>query len=271
MPGRGLPLDAGPAFISYSWNTGDVSQNIIAENAGIYFVSVVDKNHCRATDSVSLISILQATPINLGADTMICPGEKILLDAGGGFVNYQWNTGETTQQIYVTEKGNYWIEANNNNNCISRDSFSVLKINDLPVINLDKNPSLCSGNSRTLDAGSGVNYLWQDGSTKSTLEVTGAGKYRVRVTSSAGCIATDSTEIKDILPLPSNFIYHDTAICEALDITLSPSKQFVNYLWSNGRTSGSINITSAGQYWLQVTDADGCLAKEYINVTSKIA
>jgi len=267
--GEVLPLDAGPAFISYSWNTGDVSQNIIAENAGTYFVSVVDKNHCPATDSVSIISILQAAPINLGADTVICQGGKILLDAGGGFVNYQWNTGETTQQIYVTEKGNYWIEAKNNNNCISRDSFSVLKINDLPVINLDKSPSLCLGNSRTLDAGSGVNYLWQDGSTKSTLEVTGAGKYWVRVTSSTGCIATDSTEIKSILPLPANFIYHDTAKCEALDITLSPSKQFVNYLWSNGQTSGSINITSPGQYWLQVTDSDGCLAKEYINVTSK--
>jgi gliding motility-associated-like protein len=139
----------------------------------------------------------------------------------------------------------------------------------LPVINLDKNPSLCLGDSRTLDAGTGVNYLWQDGSTKGTLDVNGVGKYWVQVTNSAGCIATDSTEIKDILPLPANFIYHDTAICEALDITLSPSKQFVNYLWSNGRTSGSINITSAGQYWLQVTDADGCLAKEYINVTSK--
>lgn len=267
--GEVLPLDAGPAFISYSWNTGDVSQNIIAENTGVYFVSVVDKNLCRATDSVSIISILQAAPINLGADTMICQGEKILLDAGGGFVNYQWNTGETTQQIYVTEKGNYWIEAKNSNNCISRDSFSVLKINDLPVINLDKNPSLCSGNARTLDAGDGVNYIWQDGSTKSSLEVTRVGKYWVQVTNSAGCIATDSTEIKDILPLPADFIYHDTAICEALDITLAPLKQFVNYLWSNGQTSGSINITSPGQYWLQVTDADGCLAKEYINVSSK--
>ena len=54
------------------------------------------------------------------------PEEKNSLDAGTGFMNYQWNTGATTQQVYVTEIGSYYIEAKNNNSCISRDSFSLI-------------------------------------------------------------------------------------------------------------------------------------------------
>jgi gliding motility-associated-like protein len=200
---------------------------------------------------------------------MICQGQKVLLDAGPGFINYQWSTGETTQQIYVTQQDSYFVAAKNSNNCISLDSFSVVKVNALPVINLDKNASLCSGDSRVLEAGKAVNYLWQDGSTKSTLTVTSIGKYWVRVTNTAGCVGSDTTEIRNILSIPADFIEHDTAICEGMDLTLMPARQFANYLWSTGGTSAAINITTPGQYWLKVTDANGCQEKEYINVTSK--
>ncbi|MEO6584167.1 MAG: T9SS type B sorting domain-containing protein, partial [Ferruginibacter sp.] len=267
--GEVLPLNAGTGFKSYLWNTGAVTQSIVAANAGKYIVNVIDNNLCNAADTLSIISILSAVPIYLGADTMICQGERILLDAGTGFINYQWSTGETTQQIYVTQQGSYFVAAKNSNNCLSRDSFSLVRVNALPVINLDKDGSLCAGTSRLLDAGAGTSYLWQDGSTKNTFNATGVGKYWVRVINNANCTATDTTKITRLLPLPANFIYHDTAICEGLDITLMPGRQFENYLWSNGRTSSSLNITSAGQYWLQVMDASGCQAKEYINVISK--
>ncbi|MEO8109447.1 MAG: gliding motility-associated C-terminal domain-containing protein, partial [Ginsengibacter sp.] len=267
--GEMLPLNAGSGFNSYLWNTGAVTQNIIAANAGKYIVNVVDNNLCHTADTLSIISILSAVPINLRADTMICQGEKILLDAGSGFINYQWSTGETTQQIYVNKQGNYFVAAKNSNSCLSRDSFSLIGVNPLPVINLDKNSFLCANTSRLLDAGPGINFLWQDGSSKNTFNATGIGKYWVQVTNSSNCIASDTTEIKEILPLPANFIYHDTAICEGLDIRLIPKGQFANYLWSNGQISASINVMTAGQYWLQVTDANGCQAKEYINVTPK--
>jgi gliding motility-associated-like protein len=267
--GEVLPLNAGPGFNSYEWNTGAVTQNIVAAYPGTYVVQVGDNHLCRASDSISIISILYPESINLGADTMICQGQKVLLDAGPGFINYQWSTGETTQQIYVTQQDSYFVAAKNSNNCISLDSFSVVKVNALPVINLDKNASLCSGDSRVLEAGKAVNYLWQDGSTKSTLTVTSIGKYWVRVTNTAGCVGSDTTEIRNILSIPADFIEHDTAICEGMDLTLMPARQFANYLWSTGGTSAAINITTPGQYWLKVTDANGCQEKEYINVTSK--
>lgn len=267
--GEVLPLNAGPGFKSYQWNTGAISQNIVATSAGTYVVTVTDNNHCQASDSISVISILYTPLINLGADTVICQGQKVLLDAGSGFLNYEWSTGETTQQIYVTTQGRYFVAAKNNNNCISRDSFSVIKVNPLPVVNLDKNASLCSGTSRLLDAGKGVAFLWQNGSTKSTLSANETGTYWVQVTNSDGCVGSDTTKITNIASLPADFIDHDTAVCEGMDITLIPTKQFVNYLWSTGGTSASLNISTPGQYWLQVTDANGCLAKEYISVTSK--
>ncbi|MDY0077107.1 MAG: hypothetical protein RBR87_07495 [Bacteroidales bacterium] len=41
------------------------------------------------------------TNIELGNDTVICPNETLVLDAGDGFSQYFWNTGATDQQLII--------------------------------------------------------------------------------------------------------------------------------------------------------------------------
>ena len=42
---------------------------------------------------------------------------------------------------------------------------------------------------------------------------------------------------------------------------------FVTYLWSNGSTSSVITVNMTGCYWVEVTDANGCLGADTICVT----
>ncbi|WP_306641037.1 LamG-like jellyroll fold domain-containing protein [Sanyastnella coralliicola] len=49
--------------------------------------------------------------IDLGEDQEICSGDEVILDAGAGFLNYLWSTGETTQTITVDSPGSYSVEA----------------------------------------------------------------------------------------------------------------------------------------------------------------
>jgi hypothetical protein len=43
----------------------------------------------------------------LGTDKHICPGDSIILDAGYGRDSYLWNTGDTTQAIWVKNPGTF--------------------------------------------------------------------------------------------------------------------------------------------------------------------
>ncbi len=62
-----------------------------------YYVEA--RNFCSSA-RVAVVAIIMPLPaINLGNDTNLLMGSSITLDAGVGFVNYVWSTGETTQTI----------------------------------------------------------------------------------------------------------------------------------------------------------------------------
>ena len=47
---------------------------------------------------------------DLGPDTLVCEIlGSLILDAGPDLPDYNWNTGETTPTITVTEEGAYWV------------------------------------------------------------------------------------------------------------------------------------------------------------------
>ena len=59
--------------------------------------------------------------IDLGEDIETCE-ESVTLDAGSGFDNYLWSTGETTQTIEVSESGDYSVQVGD---AISADGYSL--------------------------------------------------------------------------------------------------------------------------------------------------
>lgn len=138
-----------------------------------------------------------------------------------------------------------------------------------PVLLLDKNNSLCEGNTRILDAGSFSSYLWNTGSANRTISINNFGLYAVTVTDINGCIGTDSTNITIILPSPTKFLPSDTSICSYGSLLLKPNFVFQNYLWNTGSNKSSITITQSGQYWLQVENNFGCKGIDTIMILPK--
>lgn len=59
---------------------------------------------------------------------------------------------------------------------------------------------------------------------------------------------------------------NDTLITAGTSITLAPDSSYSSYLWSNGSTAPSIDVSEAGTYTLTVTNQYGCVATDDIEV-----
>ena len=83
------------------------------------------------TDTV--FAIYKTVPVqitsSIGED--ICKNETTLLDAGEGFTNYTWSTGDLLQSVEASIEGDYIVEVTDINGCMSVDTFS-LKVHPLP-------------------------------------------------------------------------------------------------------------------------------------------
>jgi hypothetical protein len=64
--------------------------------------------------------------INLGEDMTKTDGVPIELDAGEGFVSYEWSTGETTRKITASNSEIYWVEVVDKNECIASDTVVIM-------------------------------------------------------------------------------------------------------------------------------------------------
>jgi gliding motility-associated-like protein len=122
--GQTAELKIDSNFVSYLWNTGEITQSINASKTGNYSLRVVDSYGCIARDSLYL-TVNQYPKIELGHDTLLCGGFGMILDAGDGGNRYTWSTGEITQTIHIGE-GNQtiWVRVENNG-CTASDTIRI--------------------------------------------------------------------------------------------------------------------------------------------------
>jgi|GEM_PF-1353320 len=94
-----------------------------------------------------------------------------------------------------------------------------------------------------------------------------AGVYTLTVTY-AGCTISDTVRVI-VVEKPVVNLGSDTGICaSAVPLQLrAPQPAGSHYLWSNGLSDTQMLADRTGSYWLQVTDAYGCVGSDTINVT----
>ncbi len=202
--------------------------------------------------------------ITADGPTSICDGEDVVLTSSEA-TTYEWSTGATTRSITVTTGGNYTVRVTNAAGCQSVWSgTTVVTVNPLPsrpTITPSGTVGICSGSSRTLTSSFGTTYLWSNGETTQSISAGTAGTYTVQVTNSYGCLSQPSlTTTVTVNPLPATptiTASGSTAICAGSNVTLT-STVSTSYLWSTGATTRNITVSTAGDYWVRVTDANGC-------------
>ena len=184
---------------------------------------------------------------------------------------YLWTFGDGDSSVVTNpvhtyiDTGTYTITLFANSSCNGNPSSSTATIivTDGVTVNLPPDTSICSGGSIKLNAGNpGLNYLWSDGETTDTINVTTSGLYGVTV-SSGGCTATDTITITIRTPLDLH-ISNDTSICPPDQIMLSVKggTDISSYSWiPDGQTSPSIIVNQPGTYGIEIIDKYGCIER----------
>jgi trimeric autotransporter adhesin len=179
-------------------------------------------------------------------------------------------TGEGVIQLFYT--------VTDNNGCTGLASQTIT-VNALPAASIaitetsgieNNDGNICLGASVTLTASGGTSYLWNDGSTTSSITIQPADDttYSVTVTSSAGCTSVASVTII-VNPNPTAEVEpFESQICQGESITLTASGG-VSYLWDTGATTESITVSPnmSTQYGVTVTDVNGCSNTAFADVT----
>ncbi|MCB0651303.1 MAG: gliding motility-associated C-terminal domain-containing protein [Saprospiraceae bacterium] len=263
-PGTTTTLEVSNAFAAYVWSTGALSPQIEADAATTYSVVVTDNNGCETTSDI-LTTIYTVTDPVITGDTEFCSGADVSLDAGPGYVTYNWSGTEATQQITVSSGGNYDVTVTDGNGCETTGSYAVTE-NALPVVVIGGSTSYCIGGFTTLDAGVYANYLWSDGSTTATINVSSAEAFSVTVTDDNGCVGENSVMITEDTEL-SPVISGPLAYCETTTTTLNAGSGFATYQWSDTSTGQTLQVSSPGTYSVTVTDSGGCIGETSVDVT----
>ncbi len=181
--------------------SSSANPQVVSFNApGVYTVSLVVSSLGCTVVSYKTVTVIAAPVVDLGNDTILCPGNSITLNAGNANTGciYAWTPGlQTTQTISVSALGNYLVTVSNS--CFSvKDSITV-SFFSAPTVSLGPDKTFCVGDSITLDAnnaGPYTTYLWQpNGQTSETITVSQSEKYTVTVTLHNCVSGKDSVQI----------------------------------------------------------------------------
>jgi gliding motility-associated-like protein len=220
------------------------------------------------------ITVLNVTPVV--TTPIACNGDvngKLTANVAGGSgnYNYYWNTAvpQTTQSINNLSAGFYTVIVSANNACTTVASIQLPQPTALNVTAITKDAFCGKAGKLEVNVIGGVapyQYNWSNGSTSSMQTNVAAGIYSVQVKDVNGCNKQLSNlVIKDSIKQVKMSLGKDTSFCPGGFAILRPGS-FVSYLWQDNSVADTFLVTQTGNYYVTVTDADGCTKTDTISV-----
>ncbi|MBL7910142.1 MAG: T9SS type A sorting domain-containing protein [Bacteroidia bacterium] len=267
--GSSATLTALGGASNYLWNTSATTSVIVVSP------SVTTTYTVNATSTLTGCSYTAAITQNVSsADVLvstsnnpICSGASATLIATGNVTSYLWNTSATGPLIVVspTVTTTYVVFGTN---ALTGCTASVAITQSVSPFNLttsSSNSIICPGNSATLTASGGTNYLWSTSATSSAVIVnpTVTTTYTVYGTNAVnGCTASALVTQNVSSPIVS-IVSSNSLSCPGNAVSLTVNGNGTSYFWSTSNTGSVIvvNPSVTTSYTVFGTNAvTGCTA-----------
>lgn len=272
---RATATGGTPGYV-YEWSTGGTDSLLSGLGVGRYALVVEDSNACRSDtvavtlESLSTLDLAVAIvpPTCIGA----ADGSIDLRPSGAAPFTYRWTNGSTGAQLNEVETGVYSLTIEDARGCLY-DTAVVVEAPQAFNVEFNVLPPSCSGGSDgvispiILSGGEEpLSYRWSNGNTTSSLFGVRAGAYAVTITDIRDCrYASDTLQVAEPPPLSIAVAAIGKIDCRGdstgfIELQANGGVAPYQYNWLNypaGEGSAIFNL-AAGQYRVQVLDANGC-------------
>lgn len=267
-------IGVGPVdFDSYLWNDGSTSSmlelnDLLLGSTYEIYVNTIDSNNCAYHSDTLSFGVFAGITVEIApAPTTYCAFESFTLSVDNIYESYSWSTGgsNASEQVVLENPGLNLVsvEVTDSNGCIASDALAltILPAPDFPDLTVEGSTNFCLG--ETVEVGieqTYFSYLWNNGSTGSSIVIDEESTVFVTVFNELGCsVNSDTLLIGSSILLPNIVITSDPPICNGNMITFGLSETFDLYAWSNGSTDAQVNIVAqTGINWIAVEVSSLC-------------
>jgi gliding motility-associated-like protein len=174
-------------------SVNDSHLEIFFSVAGNYTIKA-QKNGCNMVEDSIMVTVGDTIPKpGLPADTVLCSGSTLKLDAGPGYAQYTWQDGSVNPVLEISDSGTYWVSLTDFSGCTNSDTTRVDSISGLPHAFLLPDTIICTGESLQLKPIQNfLQYHWSTGETSASIKVESPGLYTLNVADRFGCYGIDS-------------------------------------------------------------------------------
>ncbi len=281
-----LTVIGGTPIYIYSWNTGDVTEDLSTLIAGYYEVTVTDDHGCFSTSSITLTEPQDSLDFSFTVENVKCNDGtdgsiEVVITGGTTPYSYAWSNGSSISETSSLTAGYYTFLITDFNGCQIGDSIFVDQPDPL-TLNEVITPVTCFGFSdgiidiTPLGGTAPFDYTWFNSSFALATQTEDliafpADIYQVEILDSNGCFYEMFFEIVEPEILAIDYTFTIISCPGGSDGTISVDITGGNpaytTTWSNGEISEDLTGLSAGVYSLIVVDTKSCTDSITVEIT----
>jgi len=278
----------GTGPFNYTWSNGQSTANATDLAAGQQTVTITDDNGCTSIAMTMITEPSTEVSVTTTQTFLGCfnsnESEASAVGMGGtGTLQYEWSNGNTTANATGLDNGSVGVTVTDANGC---STTQFLNIEEVPAVTAEiitVEPA-CFGEASGLlgvvaDGGLGAddpinydyNYMWSTGATLDTIsDMLGGMEYAVTVSDAQGCSVVETRILDQPGEMTFNLMAQDITCNGDTDGVIAVDTFNVNngngsytFEWganANNQTTQTASDLSAGNYFVTMTDGNGCTA-----------
>lgn len=271
----GHAVNGSPPY-TIVWSNSDTGNVCDSFGVGTLVVTVTDSNGCYSVLPITIYYDSLPT-LSSSITKPICGDSSgsILITVTSGHPPYQylWSTGATTPGLQNIPSGLYTLTVTDSTGCTSTGYYFIADTLRTKTYK-DSTHTTCglnNGQAHVIPYGAVAPYTfsWQPSGQTSNPAINLPPGIHICTTADAnGCLKVDTFHIDSSLAI-INLISSANANCDSNNgkifiVGVQNNIGFTTHLWSTGGGGTSRTGLAPGTYWVQTTDASGCVTVDTV-------